>query len=145
MLPPSDQPRDVYQTGARHELDHQNPLRRRLYQFLDLPPSDSATAPLGARRRGVQPREGVLGRLYPRVYAALSSGPFQWLKRTVGVAQAERLKRALRLRESAEAIFFKAGYPRLDADGRRRLHAVFEDDIAALARLDFVDVRGWAP
>lgn len=139
-------PRSAFFVVDYEEVVRDQPgVLSRLYQFLDLPASDGAAAPLAVRRRGVQPREGVLRWLYPRVYAALSGGSFQWLKRTVGVAQAERLKRALRLRESAEAIFFKTGYPRLDADGRRRLHGMFEDDIAALARLGFVDVSGWAP
>jgi hypothetical protein len=119
---------------------------RRLFQFLDLPVSNMATTAFAAssrRRRGVHPRGGALGWIYPRVYTMLSRGPFQWLKRTVGVASAERLKRALRLRESAEALFFKTGYPKLAADGRRRLHALFQDDIAELQRLDLLDVRGW--
>lgn len=142
-------PRSAFFVVEYEEVAHDLPgVLSRLYQFLDLPASDAAATPLEAptrRRRGVHPREGVLGWVYPRVYTMLSRGPFQWLKHAVGVARAERLKRSLRLRESAEAIFFKAGYPKLDADGRRRLHAVFEEDIAALARLDFVDVRGWAP
>lgn len=120
----------------------------RLYRFLDLPAQDAATGALvttATRRRGVQPRGGVLGWIYPRAYSMLARGPFQWLKRTLGVAAADRLKRSLRLRESAEAIFFKPGYPELDTDGRRRLHALFQDDIAALAQLDLVDVREWSP
>lgn len=120
-----------------------------LYRLLDLPvedPAPDAPAAASARhRRGVQPRGGALGWIYPRAYSMLARGPFQWLKRTLGVAAADRLKRSLRLRESAEAIFFKPGYPELDADGRRRLHALFQDDIAALARLDLVEVRGWSP
>jgi hypothetical protein len=87
----------------------------------------------------------VLGRVYPHIYSALARGPLQWLKQTVGVAAADRIKRSLRLRESAEAIFFKAGYPELDADGRRRLHGLLQDDLALLARLDLVDVQRWSP
>lgn len=118
-----------------------------LYRFLDLPDQD-ADAHAGVtmrRRRGVRPRGGVLGRVYPHIYSALARGPLQWLKQTVGVAAADRIKRSLRLRESAEAIFFKAGYPELDADGRRRLHGLLQDDLALLARLDLVDVQRWSP
>ncbi|MGH6950265.1 MAG: sulfotransferase [Vitreimonas sp.] len=146
---------DHFARSAFYVVDYADTVRNLpnvlvgLYRFLELPIGDAASDAVAAtsapRRRGVQPRGGVLGWIYPRVYSIAAHGPFQWLKRAAGVAAADRLKRSLRLRESAEAIFFKPGYPELDADGRRRLYALFQDDIAALARLDLMDVRAWSP
>lgn len=121
----------------------------RLWDFLMIePPPGEIAASSGATREGrlgVRPREGILGRMYPTLYTGLARGPYQWLKRRVGVRQAENLKRLLRLRQSAEAIFFKAGYPKLDATGQRRLFDIFSDDIAQLCEMDLIDLSAWRP
>jgi hypothetical protein len=96
-------------------------------------------------RRGVHPRNDLLGRIYPHVYTALTRGPYQSLKNVVGVQAAESLKRRLRLREVAEAVFFKPGYPPLDHEGRCRLFEMFEHDVRALGALTEIDVEAWRP
>jgi len=86
-------------------------------------------------RGGVQPRGGPLGRLFPKLYVAASRGPYQWLKKAFGVRQAEGLKRALRLRQVSEKVFFKPGYPGLDEAGRRRLYDRVAADVDRLVEL----------
>ncbi len=85
-------------------------------------------------RGGVSPRNIRSERLFPWLYVALANGPYMSLKRAIGVQGAERLKRVLRLRETAEAVFFKSGYPRLNAADRARLFEMFRADIDLLAR-----------
>jgi len=86
-------------------------------------------------RGGVSPRGGGSERLFSRLYVAVSRGPYMWLKRAVGVQCAERLKRIFRLRETAEAVFFKSGYPKLGPADRARLFELFRADIDRLAAL----------
>lgn len=118
----------------------------RLCALLGIPPmprSLVAEVPTQDGRRGVAPRGGVLGRLYPAIYASVAHGPYQVLKRSFGVRRVEALKRRLRLRETAEAIFFKPGYPKLGEADRRRLAAIFADDVARLAASGFAPADGW--
>jgi hypothetical protein len=113
--------------------DDPQAMLARVCEFLEVEPFDFADSIRATSaqegRAGVSPRGGTSERLFTRLYTGVAKGPYQWLKRTVGVAGAERLKRALRLREAAEAAFFKQGYPRLDAAGRARLFEVFRADI----------------
>lgn len=122
---------------------------RLLWDFLEIThPKEAVAGNQSATadgRRGVQPRGGLLGQVYPVLYSTVTRGPYQQLKRAIGVRRVEALKRALRLRQSAEAIFFKSGYPKLDVSGRKRLYEIFKDDIEALGELGFVSVSGWRP
>ncbi|MDP1737482.1 MAG: sulfotransferase [Caulobacter sp.] len=94
-------------------------------------------------RAGVQPRGGLAGRLFPRLYVGVARGPYTWLKRLIGVQGADRLKRLLRLREASEALFFKSGYPRLDQTDRRRLQDRLAEDRRRLDALVLIDTSRW--
>lgn len=111
----------------------------RICRFLEVDPFDfsGAIRDTSAQegRSGVSPRGGGSEKVFSRLYVAVARGPYMWLKRTIGVQGAERLKRILRLRETAEAVFFKSGYPRLDAADRARLFEFFRGDIERLARV----------
>lgn len=96
-------------------------------------------------RRGVRPRGGALGAIYPRLYTALARGPYQWLKRSAGVAAAEQLKRVLRLKQAGEAVFFVKGYPKLELPERVALYQRFKDDLEELAGTFDFDIGGWEP
>lgn len=96
-------------------------------------------------RGGVQPRGGVAGWLFPKLYAAVTRGPYLWLKKSLGVRRAEHLKRALRLRQVSEGVFFKPGYPQLSDADRRRLHDYFARDAEQLAALTGFDISSWRP
>ncbi|NBB16039.1 hypothetical protein GVN21_11790 [Caulobacter sp. SLTY] len=95
-------------------------------------------------RGGVQPRGGVLGRLFPKLYVGISRGPYRWFKTAFGVERADGLKRLLRLRQVSEKVFFKPGYPALDAADRRRLYDRFAADIDRLEALAPF-VSSWRP
>lgn len=116
---------------------------------LDLGPFDFEAAARAVAdsdsRRGVRPRGGALGAIYPRLYTAVTRGPYQWLKRTAGVAAAERLKRALRLKQVAEAVFFVPGYPKLEQRERLELYKRFRPDLEQLACRFDLDLGGWEP
>jgi len=94
-------------------------------------------------RAGVQPREGMAGKIFPKLYVAVTRGPYLWLKRRAGVQAAESLKRILRLRQVSEAVFFKSGYPKLDPSERLRLQQYFTSDSALLNSLGFLDTSEW--
>lgn len=94
-------------------------------------------------RAGVQPRKGLMGRLFPLLYVAITRGPYSWLKRLIGVRNTDRFKRVFRLRQTTEALFFTSGYPKLDAEGRRRLQARLVEDRARLDALGLFDTSGW--
>lgn len=94
-------------------------------------------------RAGVQPRGGLAGRLFPRLYVGVARGPYAWLKRMIGVQGADRLKRLLRLREASEVLFFKSGYPRLNEADRQRLQERLAEDRRRLGALGLIDISGW--
>lgn len=96
-------------------------------------------------RTGVAPRGGIVGRIFPPLYVALTRGPMIWLKRTLGVRRADWIKRTMRLPQIATSVFFRPGYPKLTTADRRRLYGRVADDIALLATLDVLDVSGWRP
>lgn len=110
----------------------------RLCDFLAVPRFDFAAAAAATSaqdgRAGVQPRGGLAGRLFPRLYTAAANGPYAWLKAALGVEAADRIKRALRLRQVSETVFFKSGYPALDAADRQRLFDLFAADIALFSK-----------
>ena len=85
-------------------------------------------------RVGVQPRDGILGRIYPYLYTGVTRGPYQWLKRNLGVAAGESLKRRLGLERLSRAVFFRAGYPTPTAAEVTAIRALVADDQAALDR-----------
>ena len=120
----------------------------RICEFLEVAPFDftDVAAKTSAQdgRAGVSPRGGLLGRIFPRLYVAVAGGPYMWLKKTIGVAGAEKVKRALRLRQVSESVFFQQGYPRLDAPDRARLFEIFRKDIEALTPLAPFAAR-WTP
>lgn len=122
---------------------------RRICDFLDVAAFDfsdaAARTSASDARAGVQPRRGLAGRLFSPLYVAATRGPLLWLKRAVGVRRTDALKRALRLRQISETLFFKPGYPRLDEAGRRRLHELVADDIAQLGPLVGFDASAWRP
>ncbi|MEO8000434.1 MAG: sulfotransferase domain-containing protein [Arenimonas sp.] len=105
------------------------------------PAIEKTTATEG--RAGVQPREGIAGKIFPKLYVAVTRGPYLWLKRRIGVQGAENLKRRLRLRQVSEAVFFKSGYPKLDPSERLRLQQYFTSDMALLNSLGFIDTSDW--
>jgi hypothetical protein len=120
----------------------------RLWAFLELQPPPKTLIEPGlpdrGGRRGVSPRGGALGRLYPTLYSAVTHGPYQSLKRMIGVRCVEAVKRMLKLREAAEAVFFKTGYPKLAPDERARLRAVFANDLAVLhEQVGFAPAARW--
>lgn len=120
----------------------------RLWAFLELPPPPEALAeqrpPSREGRRGVSPRGGALSRLYPALYSAVTHGPYQALKGMIGLRRVEAVKRSLKLREAAEAVFFKTGYPKLAPEERARLRAVFTDDLAVLnEQVGFAPAAQW--
>jgi hypothetical protein len=96
-------------------------------------------------RAGVQPRNRLAAGVFPTVYTGIARGPYAWAKRVLGVRGAEALKRRLRLREMAEGAFFRPGYPKLDEDGRRRLHAKVAEDSGRLAAILGRDLSAWRP
>ena len=93
--------------------------------------------------QGVAPRGGALGKLYPKRYTAMARGPYQWAKHRFGVARMDGLKRRLKLRETAEAVFFQKGYPKLSPEDRIRLMNYFADDLALLEHAGFVPAARW--
>jgi hypothetical protein len=123
------------------------PALARLCEFLEIAPFDFSAAAAATSategRAGVQPRGGGIGRLFPTIYVSIARGPYQWLKETIGVRRTETLKRALRLRQVSEAVFFKTGYPKLDAAGRKRLYEIVRGDLDRLAALDLIDIERW--
>lgn len=96
-------------------------------------------------RVGVQPRGGLAGALYTRLYVGVVRGPYQWAKQAFGVQAVETLKRGLKLRQASEALFFKSGYPRLEAADRLRLYERLAPDIEVLDSLNLIDTRRWKP
>ena len=116
--------------GLRNDPDA---MLARVCEFLKVEPFDFSAAIRATSaqegRAGVSPRGGASERLFSRLYTGVAKGPYQWLKRAVGVAGAERLKRTLKLREAAEAAFFKQGYPKLGPEDRARLFEIFRADI----------------
>lgn len=118
----------------------------RLWAFLEIPPPRIPVVNEGsnsAGRLGVEPRPGALGRIYPFVYSTVTRGPYQWLKRRIGVRRAETLSRTLRLRQVTEQVFFKPGYEKLGEADRRRLYEIFRSDIEELGASGRIDVGGW--
>lgn len=126
-----------------------NDSLRPLTERLGLAPFDfEAAARLisdGEARRGVQPRQGALGALYPRLYTAATRYPYLWLKQLVGVSAAETLKRRLHLRQLSEAIFFEPGYPKLTPPERAVIHERFRADLVRLAKAYDLDLSAWEP
>ncbi len=118
-----------------------------LCRFLEVEPFDFSEAAsrrsASDGRRGVQPRGGLAGRVFPSLYAGIAQGPYRWLKQRIGVQSSEALKRALRLREISEAVFFKPGYPKLEARERARLQEIFAADVELLASRFDIDVTPW--
>ena len=56
----------------------------------------------------------------------------------------EAVKRKLKLRQFAEAIFFESGYPKLSLEDRLRLRAIFADDLKILdEELGFAPAAVW--
>jgi hypothetical protein len=94
-------------------------------------------------RQGTSPRSPGLHQLYLRLYAYVSRGPYHRLKLAIGVDRANRIKEVLRLREIAEKVFRRKGYPPMKASTRRELAAVFADDVRNLGELVGRDLSGW--
>ena len=65
------------------------------------------------------------------------------MKLAIGVDRANRIKEVLRLREIAEKVFRRKGYPPMKASTRRELAAVFADDVRNLGELVGRDLSGW--
>ena len=86
-------------------------------------------------RRGVQPRSGLAAKIYPRLYSAISRGPFQWFKRQFGVKAAEDVKRKLQLSHWSQKLFFRPGYPEPSDDERSAILAIVAHDQEALKKL----------
>jgi hypothetical protein len=122
---------------------------RRILDFLDLPQRDLTAAAdavsASDRRSGVRPRRGALGRLYPPMYVAATRYGLRPMKAILGVRRVDSLKRALRMREVGEAIFFEAGYEKLGPGDRARLWPIFASDVATLSERVGLDLTHWAP
>ncbi|MDQ0463118.1 hypothetical protein QO010_000866 [Caulobacter ginsengisoli] len=125
------------------------PSLERLCRFLEIESFDfsaaAAEASAAESRVGVQPRGGLAGFLYSRLYVGVARGPYQWAKQTFGVKAMDSVKRGLKLRQASEAVFFKPGYPRLDATDRARLYERMAPDIAQLESLGLIDTSRWKP
>ncbi|MFT5329593.1 MAG: hypothetical protein ACI9KA_000670 [Parasphingorhabdus sp.] len=119
----------------------------KVWAFLDLAPAatrQETQAPNREGRRGVSPRGGLLGSIYPPLYSAVTHKPYQAAKRIFGVRRVEAVKRKLKLRQFAEAIFFESGYPKLSLEDRLRLRAIFADDLKILdEELGFAPAAVW--
>lgn len=119
----------------------------RICEFLEIKPFDFSPAIAKTTstdgRAGVQPRGGIAGKIFPKLYVAVTRGPYLWLKRRFGVQRAESLKRALRLRQVSEAVFFKSGYPKLEPSERLRLQQYFTADMALLHSMGMLDISDW--
>lgn len=119
----------------------------KVWSFLDLAPlatRQETQAPNRDGRRGVSPRGGLLGSIYPYLYSAVTHKPYQAAKRIFGVRRVDALKRKLKLRQVAEAIFFESGYPKLSPTDRLRLRAIFADDLKILdEELGFAPAAAW--
>jgi hypothetical protein len=117
------------------------------WAFLDLAPMatrQETQAPSREGRRGVSPRGGLLGSIYPPLYSAVTHSPYQAAKRIFGVRRVEAVKRKLKLRQFAEAIFFKTGYPKLSPEDRLRLRTIFAEDLKILdEELGFAPAAAW--
>jgi hypothetical protein len=117
-----------------------------LYDFLGVDPSvrppQLATNDKSVRR-GTSPRNSVFERLYTGLYDGLTQYVYHPVKRWVGPARAERLKNALQVRETMEALLREDGYPDMDSDTRMRLRDHFADDIARLEDLTDRDLSHW--
>lgn len=119
----------------------------KVWSFLDLAPASmpqEAKAPTREGRRGVSPRGGILGSIYPPLYSAVTHKPYQAAKSILGVRRVDAIKRKLKLRQLSEAIFFETGYPKLSSDDRLRLRAIFADDLRILdEELGFAPASVW--
>jgi hypothetical protein len=107
----------------------------KVWAFLGLAPAatlQETQVPNREGRRGVSPRGGWLGSIYPHLYSAVTHKPYQAAKRIFGVRRVEAVKRKLKLRQLAEALFFESGYPKLNPEERQRLRSIFADDLKIL-------------
>lgn len=96
-----------------------------------------------AERQGRSPRGPALDRIHAALYQRAVRGVYQPAKRALGVRRAERLKSALRLRETAERIFYRPGYPPLAPATRARLQGHFAGEVRRLAGLIGRDLGRW--
>jgi len=85
-----------------------------------------------AVRSGAAPRSTLAGRVHARVYTQLNRWFYQPLKRSVGVRRAHQLKEAIRIRHLLETVFFRRGYPAMNADTRKRLAREFADQVEGI-------------
>lgn len=116
-------------------------------QFLEIKEFDFkktvGTVSSSDARTGVQPRVGVLGQMYPLVYTSVTRGPLRWAKSILGVRRTDAIKRALKLRQVSENIFFRQGYTKLQDDERLRLLEIVEQDLRDFSNLTGFDVSSW--
>lgn len=134
-------------------IRHENLKQRRdgiladLCEFLEIDPFDfqaaAARVSFSDSRGGVQPRRNVLGTLYPAIYSASTRGPLRCIKSVLGVRRTDSIKRALKLRQISEAVFFEPGYEVLGSDGRARLSEIFRSDVEQLSDLTQLDFSSW--
>lgn len=106
---------------------------------------DVAAVSATERRSGVRPRGKAAALVYSWIYSTLAFGPYSWLKRRIGVRAADGLKRALKVREAMQTLFFKSGYEAIGERERTALRDMMADDGARLARLGVFDPAVWTP
>ena len=85
----------------------------------------------------------MLGRMHAILYDQLSRNVYHRCKQLVGVRTAIRVKDAIRIRQLAEVLFLRQGYPEMCAATRVELRARFAEDILKLSNLTGRDLSHW--
>jgi len=118
-----------------------------LYRHLGVDPSFRPAGfdrPGSESRKGTSPRDEVRDALRARTYSGLHRMVYAPMKKVLGVRRADRVKSALRVRQTFELIFQKKGYPPLAAAERARLDDRYREDVARLGALLGRDLpAGW--
>jgi hypothetical protein len=125
----------------------ENPLEmaQALWRFLDVPVPASTTLPEHntKSRQGVSLKSERGGKIYNRIYFTLNSWVLRPIASAFGHSAATKVITALRLRQIAERLFFKPGYPPMSSEQRHKVQALLHDDIRLLEKLTQRDLSHW--
>jgi hypothetical protein len=94
-------------------------------------------------RRGMSARSAGFERTHGIVYRFLNLQVYHRLKSLLGVRRAMAFKDSLRTRQVMERIFFRPGYPPMNAATRRFLLERLQPDIDRLERLIGRSLATW--
>ena len=115
---------------------------KRLYRELGVDP-DFTPATQTAARGGVSPRGGWSGRTYSWLYQMAVVRGLGPLSRRWNYATPLAIVQKLKLRQMAERVFFKKGYPTPDPQLLADLRSRFDQDINLLEELTGRDLSKW--